>query len=99
MGRFIAGEEKWQQLKEGKGTFWEEFFSKTLSNFILTVPEGATTQVFLAARADSESKMDVKGQFLDKCAVQTLPQFATDPIAAEKLWSESEAKAGVKFAL
>lgn len=99
MGRFIAGEEKWQQLKEGKGSFWEEFFAKTLSNFILTVPEGATTQVFLAARADKESNMDVKGKFLDKCTVQKLPKFATDPLAAEKLWSESEEKGGIKFVL
>jgi NAD(P)-dependent dehydrogenase (short-subunit alcohol dehydrogenase family) len=99
--RYMMGEEQFsksrQAKEQGSTGFMESIVSKIVSSFLKDIPDGATTQVWLAARADQETKQDVRGQFLDNCKVQSLSAFAMDPVAAERLWKESEERAGVKF--
>jgi NAD(P)-dependent dehydrogenase (short-subunit alcohol dehydrogenase family) len=94
LGRYLIGEEKWNDLKIKGPTALESFALTAVSIFTKTVPEGASTQVFLAAGADGTLK---KGAFYDDMKVQNLPQFATDANIAKALWEKSEELGGIKF--
>ena len=65
---------------------------------ILTVEEGANTQVMLAARGEPEGS-PVKGQYYDYSMriKKRMNAFARDEDAARRLWEKSEQLAGMKF--
>ena len=96
LGRNIAGEEKWNQIKNNGASPLEMFLLKGLSKFTLTVEQGASTQVFLAAGADGNLQ---PGGFYEDCKAQTLRPFAIDPPKAKQLWEISENLGGVEFKL
>lgn len=58
-----------------------------------TVATGANTQVYLAATNDEI----VGGGYYDACKLQKLGEFATNQTARERLWKESEERAGIQF--
>merc|ERR1712238_297499 len=64
-----------------------------------TVEQGATTSVWLAAGEYQSDYDDVRtdAQYYDNCETKPLDDFATDSIAAERLWEESEERAGISF--
>lgn len=96
LGRNIAGEDKWNKLKNNEVTLspLESFFLNAASKFTLTVPQGASTQVYLAAGADGALK---KGAFYEDQKVKNLPAFANDTSKAKQLWEISENLGGVQF--
>ena len=65
---------------------------------ILTVEEGANTQVMLAARGEPEDS-PVKGEYYDynMRIKKKMNAFAKDEDAARRLWEKSEQLAGIKF--
>ena len=100
LGRYLIGEEKWQTMKENglpKGV--EGFLMQTMASFTKTVPEGASTQVYLASGADGNNKNLIKGAFYDECRPKTLPKWATSQSDAKALWEESERLANITFDL
>lgn len=84
-------------MKSGNGNLVATLLSNVFSTFLQTPEEGATTQIWLAARADQESKINVRGEYLSDCKIQTLGDYATNAAAAERLWKESEEKSQVDF--
>mmetsp|Transcript_22369 Transcript_22369/g.55426 ORF Transcript_22369/g.55426 Transcript_22369/m.55426 type:complete len:410 (+) Transcript_22369:155-1384(+) len=96
LARNIAGEEKWNQIKNNGASPLEMLVLTALSKFTLTVEQGASTQVFLAAGADGKLE---KGAFYENCKVQTLRPFAIDAPKAKQLWEISESLGGVEFKL
>lgn len=95
LGRNIVGEEKWNELKTKGPSGLESIALNAASIFTKTVPEGASTQVFLASGGDGSLK---KGAFYeDLKEKKNLPKFAKDEAKAKALWEESEALTGVKF--
>lgn len=98
LARNMMGEEKWNDLKESGGKSASPLTMlalKAASNFILTVPEGASTQVFLASGGEGTV---TKGAFYeDLKEKKSLPGFARDAAKAKALWDESEVLSGVKF--
>lgn len=86
-------------MKRGNGSFVATLLSNAFSAFLKTPEEGATTSVWLAARADQEAKINVRGEYLSDCKIQTLADYGTDVSAAERLWKESEEKSRVDFIL
>lgn len=97
LGRYIIGYERYDNMKKGNGNAVATFLSNAFSAFLKTPEEGATTQIWLAARADQEANINVRGEYLSDCKVQTLPHYATDVSAAKRLWQESEEKSQVTF--
>lgn len=74
----------------------QQFLLRGLQNFVLTVPVGANTQVFLAASPDLAAD---GGKYFDTMK-PTKPNPATDDKAlAGRLWETSERLTGVKLAL
>ena len=97
LGRYVIGEEKWNKIKTSGTTGLESLLLNTVSSFLKTVPEGASTQVFLASGAEGALK---KGAFYeDLKEKKNLPAYATDKAAARALWEKSEELAAVKFDL
>lgn len=95
LGRNLVGQEKWDDLKTNGASGLQMLALNALSVFTKTVPEGASTQVFLAAGADGAIK---KGAFYEDMKEKTnLPKFATDEGKASTLWEVSEKLGGVKF--
>ena len=94
LGRYLVGEEKWNELKTNGPSGLESLALNALSVFTKTVPEGASTQVFLAAGADG--KME-KSAFYEDMKIKNLPSFATDATKAKQLWQKSEELGGVVF--
>jgi NAD(P)-dependent dehydrogenase (short-subunit alcohol dehydrogenase family) len=96
LGRNMVGEEKWNDLKsKGGPSGWESLALNAAAIFTKTVPEGASTQVFLAAGADGTLK---KGSFYeDMKEKQNLPNWAKDESTAKALWEKSEELGGIKF--
>lgn len=97
LARYLIGEEKFQSMKENGFSSWKDkVIMESLANFVKTVEEGASTQVFLAA-ADVKSS-DVGKYFLDGKSKK--PQaFAMDEAKGEELWAVSEKLSGVQFDL
>jgi NAD(P)-dependent dehydrogenase (short-subunit alcohol dehydrogenase family) len=97
LGRYLVGEEKWNDLKtKGGPSGLESIALNALSVFTKTVPEGASTQVYLAAGADGKL---TPGAFYEDLKVKNLPSFATDQSSAKQLWEKSEELGGVTFRL
>jgi NAD(P)-dependent dehydrogenase (short-subunit alcohol dehydrogenase family) len=97
LGRYLIGEEKWQGMKEnGLPSGLEGFLMKAAASFTKTVPEGASTQVFLASGAEGTLK---KGEFYEEMKPQKLPKWATSESDALALWRKSEELANIKFDL
>jgi NAD(P)-dependent dehydrogenase (short-subunit alcohol dehydrogenase family) len=95
LGRNLVGEEKWNELKTKGPSGLESLLLNAASLFTKTVPEGASTQVFLAAGADGSLK---KGAFYeDLKEKKNMPKFAMDEAKAKALWEQSEALGGIKF--
>jgi len=96
LGRNIAGEDKWNKIKNNEATPLEMAFLNLASKFTLTVPQGASTQVYLAAGADGSLQ---KAAFYEDMKVKNLPSFANDAAKAKQLWETSETLGGVEFKL
>jgi len=94
LGRNLIGEKKMEEMKTKGVSGLEGVALKALSAFVLTVPEGASTQVYLAAGAEGKLK---KAAFYDEMKTKSLPGWATDEVTAKKLWDKSEELGGVKF--
>jgi NAD(P)-dependent dehydrogenase (short-subunit alcohol dehydrogenase family) len=95
LGRNLVGEEKWNDLKTKGPSGLESLALNALSLFTKTVPEGASTQIFLAAGADGSLK---KGAFYeDLKEKKNMPKFTTDEAKAKALWEQSEVLGGIKF--
>ena len=97
LGRYIVGEEKWNELKSNGPSGFEKFALNAASIFTKTVPEGASTQIFLATGANGSL---TKGAFYeDMKEKKNLPKFARDEDKARALWEISEELGGIKFDL
>lgn len=96
LGRNIAGEEKWNQIKDNGASPLEMFVLNALSKFTLTVEQGASTQVFLAAGAEGRLE---KGAFYTDRKAMILEPYAMDASKAKQLWDLSERLGGVNFKL
>ena len=94
LGRYLVGEEKWNDLKTKGPSLLESIALNSLSVFTKTVPEGASTQIFLASGAEGSLR---KGAYYVDCKQSKLPGFATDRAVASALWEKSEELAGIKF--
>ena len=55
--------------------------------FLKTIPQGAATEVFVAASPKVEG---VSGEYFADCNVETPRAEASDPELAKKLWAKSE---------
>jgi NAD(P)-dependent dehydrogenase (short-subunit alcohol dehydrogenase family) len=96
LGRYLVGEGKWNDLKTKGPSPLESIALNAVSVFTKTVPEGASTQVYLASGADGQLK---PGAFYEDLKVRSLPSYATDAESAKELWKKSEQLAGVDFSL
>lgn len=96
LGRYLVGEEKWNDLKTKGPSGLEMLALQAASLFTKTVPEGASTQVFLASGAEGTLK---KAAFYDDLKVQSLPAYAKDEAKAKELWEKSEELGGIQFVL
>lgn len=94
LGRYVVGEEKWNELRTNGPSGLESVLLNAASLFTKTVKEGASTQVFLASGAEGALK---KGAYYNDLQVQNLPSFAKDEYKAKLLWERSEELAGIKF--
>jgi NAD(P)-dependent dehydrogenase (short-subunit alcohol dehydrogenase family) len=69
--------------------------SKIFYDGILTIEEGANTQICLATE---EASLLAKGQYYDEFGkIPKLEKFARDPVKARALWEASEKFCGVQF--
>ena len=93
----MMGEETFQKMKEGNIGGTQMALLKVMSLFVKEIPEGANTQVWLAAKADNIPES--KAQYFDNQKIAKLPAFAQDEAAAQRLWKESEERAGIEFKL
>lgn len=98
LARYLIGEEKFNSMKENGFSSWtDKFVMESMSKFIKTVEEGASTQVYLAA-ADNVTPSMV-GKFFDNGKVEKVNRYATDDEKAKELWAISEKLSGVQFNL
>jgi NAD(P)-dependent dehydrogenase (short-subunit alcohol dehydrogenase family) len=79
---------------QDKARVWTRLFQAMVNTFILTVEQGASTQVFLAAGANQEAP---QGRYYVNYRPVDVWGFAKDVAAAERLWKESEEMSGVRF--
>lgn len=94
LARNMYGPEKWETMKAEGLSGWNKILMETMSKFILTVEEGASTQVYLAAN----NVADHAGEFYDNMK----PTKVMVPISAEaseRLWSLSEKLGKIEFKL
>jgi NAD(P)-dependent dehydrogenase (short-subunit alcohol dehydrogenase family) len=96
LGRNMIGEENFEQIKSGKGTFVQNAFASVMSLFLKTPEQGANTRIWLASGMGGDN---VAAKYFIDCKEKALAAFATDKAAAKKLWAESEEKSGVEFTL
>ena len=96
LGRYIIGMDNWERSKQGEESSFsiQKALMNTLTLFIKTVEQGATTHVYLAAGAAPEPW---KGAYYVDCVPQRLSDVATDAAAARRLWEESEELTGIDF--
>lgn len=95
LGRYLIGEEKFNEMKKNGPSGLEFLALNAASLFTKTVQEGASTQIFLAAGADGRLK---KGAFYEDLKLKkNLPNWATETSMAKMLWEKSEELGGVKF--
>jgi len=96
LGRYIVGEEKWNDLKTKGPSGFQAIALNAASRFTLTVPEGASTQIFLASNGATNDEL-IPGAFYENEKVKKLPTFATDEKSAKELWAKSEELGGIVF--
>jgi len=96
LGRYIVGEEKWNDLKTKGPSGFQAIALNAASKFTLTVPEGASTQIFLASNGATNDEL-IPGAFYENEKVKKLPSFATDEKSAKELWAKSEELGGIVF--
>lgn len=96
LGRYIVGEEKWDELKSDGPSGLESFAMNAMSLFTKTPEEGASTHIFLASGGEGSLE---KGSYYADMKIQSLPPFAKDEYKAKVLWEKSEEFTGVKFDL
>lgn len=107
LGRYIVGGASADDLRLSETTpppasgSPGAFLKKALDAVILPVPQGANTQVFLSAAADSggDRAAQPAGLFFDAMKVVKANDAATDPQLASRLWEISEKLTGMKFDL
>eukprot|EP00588_Corethron_pennatum_P015397 CAMPEP_0194281510 /NCGR_PEP_ID=MMETSP0169-20130528/20837_1 /TAXON_ID=218684 /ORGANISM="Corethron pennatum, Strain L29A3" /LENGTH=439 /DNA_ID=CAMNT_0039026583 /DNA_START=81 /DNA_END=1397 /DNA_ORIENTATION=- len=87
----IVGEDRWRDIQESP---FEALATMATTLVGKTAPEGASTQVFLAAGADGNLQ---KGAFYDDLKEKNLPEFAKDDAMSRALWEKSEELSGVTF--
>jgi NAD(P)-dependent dehydrogenase (short-subunit alcohol dehydrogenase family) len=96
--RNFIGEQKWDEKKQnGPTNAWEKFLNSAVSSALLTIDEGAATQVYLASLIANNDKPLVKGAFYNNLQPEKLPEFATNELAARQLWEVSEKLGNIKF--
>jgi NAD(P)-dependent dehydrogenase (short-subunit alcohol dehydrogenase family) len=95
LARNMFGEENFEKMKNGEGSFLQTAFSKTVSFFIKTPEQGASTQIWLASGMGD----NVASKYYVDCKEKSLGKYAMDEVTAKKLWEESEDKSGVEFSL
>mmetsp|Transcript_8890 Transcript_8890/g.15669 ORF Transcript_8890/g.15669 Transcript_8890/m.15669 type:complete len:415 (-) Transcript_8890:45-1289(-) len=97
LARYIIGEEKFISMKENGFSNWKDkLVMESLAKFVLTVQEGASTQVFLASQDVGSLEA---GKFFDAGKVTAVQAFAADEAKGVALWDVSEKLSGVKFEL
>jgi NAD(P)-dependent dehydrogenase (short-subunit alcohol dehydrogenase family) len=96
LGRYLVGDDKWNELKTKGPSPLESLALNAVSFFTKSVPEGASTQIFLAAGGNGNLQ---KGAFYEDLKVKSLPPFAEDEMKAKKLWEKSEEFGGISFSL
>merc|ERR1711966_348899 len=97
LARYLIGEEKFQSMKENGFSNWKDkVLMEGLANFVKTVQEGASTQVFVAS---ADMGPERAGKYFADGKVVPVQAFATDPAQGAALWAASENLAGVKFDL
>ncbi|GAX09992.1 hypothetical protein FisN_11Lh015 [Fistulifera solaris] len=99
LGRYIIGHERYDEMKKGSRNVVATLMSNALSAFLKTPEDGATTQIWLAARQDQKANINVRGEYLSDCKIQALADYVTDASAAKQLWKESEERSQVSFVL
>lgn len=97
LARNMMGEENYNKLKKGEAGFVQTTLSRTMNAFLKTPEEGATTQIWLASRAEGDK--DVRGQYLSDCKVRNVKESVISKRDAERLWTESEELARIKFVM
>jgi NAD(P)-dependent dehydrogenase (short-subunit alcohol dehydrogenase family) len=98
LGRNLIGEDTPGKLKRGEATMWERAFmglAEIARLFAKTPEQGADSQIWLASGMGD----NVASKYFVDCKEQSLGKYATDEVAAKKLWEESEEKSGMKFQL
>jgi retinol dehydrogenase 12 len=96
LARNFIGPDKWEAKKQnGPANVWESLLDKAISGALLTIDEGAATQVYLASTGNQANL--VKGAFYNNLKPEKLPAFATNEQDAKQLWDISEQLSGVKF--
>lgn len=95
LARYLVGEEKMEKMKREGFTNWKDkVLFEGLAKFVLTVEEGASTQVYLAA---GEGGKNIGGKVFSDCKELALGSAAMDMEKAKELWSISEKLTGSKF--
>jgi NAD(P)-dependent dehydrogenase (short-subunit alcohol dehydrogenase family) len=98
LSRNLIGEDTAGKLKRGEATVWERAFmglAEMARLFSKTPEQGADSQIWLASGMGE----NVSSKYFVDCKEQSLGKYATDEVAAKKLWEESEEKSGMKFQL
>jgi len=97
LSRYLIGEEKMEKMKrEGFASWTDKVLFEGLAKFVLTVEEGASTQVYLAA---GEGGKNIGGKVFSDCKELTVGAAAMDMEKAKELWSISEKLTGSKFSI
>jgi NAD(P)-dependent dehydrogenase (short-subunit alcohol dehydrogenase family) len=87
-------------IRQGSGAgggFWPTLLVKLVQAVMRTTAQGASTQVWLAVHDKDVNGVDVRGTYLVDRKVAKLADYAKDAAAAERLWKESEERAGIRF--
>jgi NAD(P)-dependent dehydrogenase (short-subunit alcohol dehydrogenase family) len=98
LGRNLLSDDTKEKLKRGEATVWQRAFvwlTEVAKLFAKTPEQGADSQIWLASGMGD----NVASKYFVDCKEQSLGKYATDEVAAKKLWEESEEKSGVEFHL
>jgi len=99
LGRYLVGEEKWNNMKENGMSLQDKLLFVPLSKFTKTVEDGASTQIYLAADGSVGNSVSAGGKYFLDCKAKDLKSSAIDMDKAKALWKISEELGGVKFDL
>lgn len=96
LARNIIGIDKWDAMKAGTNvpSWSEQLLMNTLSKFVLTVEEGAPTQIYVSSYPNVDA-----GKYYASCKVSKLESYALDEKKAKQLWTLSEEMTGTKFTI